>query len=97
MVGEFNNPVAERTEGFKVELLDAVQDAMAETDDRVTMQGITEAAAFEKVDFNYVDYPHSGKLAVHQFIVQSSIPIQYGCRIRVVYPKDMRVGGEQVR
>lgn len=69
MVGEFNNPVVDYMEGFKVELLDSFQDAMAETDDKVTIQGITEAAAFENVDFNYFDYPHSGQLAVHQFII----------------------------
>lgn len=67
---------------------------MAETDTRVALEGVTEAAAFESAYFNYVDYPHSGSLAVHQFILQSSIPVQYGCRVRIVYPTDMRVGGE---
>lgn len=93
MVGAFSNPVAERLEGFGVELLDAEQERMAEAAN-IALQGITEAAAFKNVDFNYVDYPHSGQLAVHQFIIESSIPVQHGCRFRIVYPKAMKVGGE---
>jgi len=64
-VGQFSNPVVDRLGGFKVELLDAEEYTVAETESSVAMLGITEAASFKNVDFNYVDFPHSGKLAVH--------------------------------
>lgn len=91
-VSQFNNPVVEHMPGFKVESLDDEEYKIAETDARQHMSGIVEPASFRSVDFNYVDLPHSGQLAKHQFILQSGIPIQYGCRVRIVYPVDMKIG-----
>jgi len=57
----------------------------------IEMKGIYEAAVFEKVDFNFVDKANSGQLGQHQIVIESSIPISRGCRVKIKYPDDYNI------
>ena len=52
------------------------------------------AARFANYDFNYVDLANAGVVSTHRFSLQSAMPVQFGCRIRIIYPVDMLVGDE---
>ena len=57
----------------------------------INNEGINVAAAFEKRDFNFVDKANSGQLGQHQIILESSIPLQRGCRVKIKYPNDYNI------
>ena len=46
---------------------------------------------FKEYDFNYIDYSNSGQYAIHQLYLLSSIPVQKGCNVRIVFPDDFLV------
>jgi hypothetical protein len=56
--------------------------------------GVSIPAIFKQNDFNYVDLANSKVIATHRFFLESDMPVAYGCRIRIVYPPDMKVGVE---
>jgi hypothetical protein len=90
-VPTFNNPVVSNMEGFNVEILDNEEYVISKTLFEVTMSGIDQYAIFEDFDYNYVDYSNSGQYAQHQITLMSSIPIQKGCNIRIIFPDDFTI------
>ena len=96
-IGLFNNPLTETFTGFEIEILDNKQLQIAQRTSGISISGVNQAATFKSYTFNYVDFEHSGIYAIHQFIFESSIPVQRGCRIRIVYPSDMTVDEQLVK
>jgi hypothetical protein len=62
----------------------------------LSLRGTDQPAVFSKVTFNYVDKANSGQLAIHQFIFDSSIPLNKGCRVKIYYPADFTVTEESL-
>jgi len=94
-IGSFNNPIVDEQLGFKMEVLDENGNMIGFTEDikvkGINNEGINVAAAFEKRDFNFVDKANSGQLGQHQIILESSIPLQRGCRVKIKYPNDYNI------
>ena len=91
LVSSFNNPIQANKGGFKVEILDMSLGLVAETKFDVTLSSLSLPSSFETYDFNYVDTAASAQYATHQFVLTSEIPIQRGCRVKIIYPPTLLV------
>mgnify|MGYP001139627907 CR=1 FL=1 len=90
-VPTFNNPVINDMEGFVLEILDTDEYLISRTLFDITITGIDQYAVFDEYDFNYIDYSNSGQYAIQQLYLLSSIPVQKGCNVRIVFPDDFLV------
>jgi hypothetical protein len=56
----FNNPIVNGMGGFRVEVLDSEEYAIAATLTDATIDGVTQHATFDSYEFDFIDIPNSG-------------------------------------